>query len=69
MLLESTKPDTVILNETKLDKDNSILTSEVAPSDWGYTTYRLDRNSDGSGVMLLVKDDYLPRSALDKELG
>jgi len=56
-LFESTKPDAVILNETKLD--NSILTSEVAPSDWGYTTYRLDRNSGGGGVMLLVKDDYI----------
>jgi len=66
LLLESTKPDAVILNETKLDKDNSIHSSEVAPSDWGYTTYRLERNSDGGGVMLLVKDDYLSRSALDK---
>jgi len=55
-LLESAKPDAVILNETKLD--NSILTSEEVPYDWGYTTYRLDRNSNGGGVMLLVKDDY-----------
>jgi len=56
-LLSYVKPDAVILTETKLNKD--ILTSEVFPSDLGYTVYRKDRsNEGGGGVALLIRSCY-----------
>ena len=56
-LLSYTKPDAVILTETKLNKD--ILTSEVFPSELGYTVYRKDRsNEGGGGVALLIHSCY-----------
>ena len=57
-LIEYARPDAIMINETKLRKEVS--TSEVIPNAWGYTVYRKDRpNSDGGGVMLLVKDSYI----------
>ena len=56
-LLSYVKPDAVILTETKLNKD--ILTSEVFPSELGYTVYRKDRpNEGGGGVALLIRSCY-----------
>ena len=57
LLLSYVKPDAVILTETKLNKD--ILTSEVFPSELGYTVYRKDRsNEGGGGVALLIRSCY-----------
>ena len=56
-MLSYIKPDAVIITDTKLNKD--INTTEVLPSDMGYTVYRKDRlNEGGGGVALLVKSCY-----------
>ena len=57
-LIEYARPDAIMISETKLRKEVS--TSEVIPNAWGYTVYHKYRpNSDGGGVMLLVKDSYI----------
>ena len=61
-LVESTKPDIVIGNESWLHKD--IQSSEVFPS--GFTCYRNDRRSDPhGGVFILVSDKYLSSEPTD----
>ena len=56
-LIDHTKPDAIMINETKLRPD--IGTPEIIPGEWGYTVHHKDRpNSDGGGVMLLVRDCY-----------
>ncbi|KAL8603231.1 hypothetical protein ACOMHN_046237 [Nucella lapillus] len=52
-LVDSTKPDIIIGTETHLDA--SVKNSEILPD--SYTVYRRDRNSDGGGVLLAVKED------------
>ena len=57
-LLDFTKPDSVVITETKLNP--SINTAQVIPPEWGFTVYRRDRpySTRGGGVMLLIKDHY-----------
>ena len=50
------KDDAVLINESKLDSE--IATSEVIPDNLGYTVYRKDRNRQGGGVMILIKNCY-----------
>lgn len=58
-LVESTKPDIVIGNQSWLHKD--IQSSEVFPSD--FTCYRNDRKSDSYGdVFIVVSDKYISSS-------
>ena len=58
ILLDFTKPDSVVITEIKLNP--SINTAEVIPPEWGCTVYRKDRpnSTRGGGVMLLIKDHY-----------
>ena len=55
-LLDYVKDDAVLINESKLDSE--IATSEVIPDNLGYTVYRKDRNRQGGGVMILIKNCY-----------
>ena len=55
-LLDYTKADAVLINESKLDSE--ISTPEVIPDNLGYTVYRKDRNRHGGGVMILIKNCY-----------
>ena len=61
-LVDSTKPDIIIGNESWLHKD--IQSTEVFPS--GFTCYRNDRKSDAhGGVFILVSDKYLSSEPSD----
>ena len=53
-VISQIKPDVVIGCESWLD--NSIINSEVFPE--GYNAYRKDRNINGGGVFILIKDHY-----------
>ena len=55
-LLDYTKADAVLINESKLDSE--ISTPEVIPANLGYTVYRKDWNRHGGGVMILIKTCY-----------
>ncbi|KAK3108516.1 hypothetical protein FSP39_009662 [Pinctada imbricata] len=61
-LVESTKPDIIIGNESWLHKD--IQSAEVFPE--GFTCYRNDRTSDPhGGVFILIADQYLSSEPID----
>ena len=53
-LLDFTKPDSVIITETKLNP--SINTAKVISPEWGYGVYRRDcpNSTHGGTVMLLI---------------
>ena len=53
-LVSYTSPDVLFLCETKID--DKISNSEFIPP--GYKGFRKDRNRDGGGVMVMVKDCY-----------
>eukprot|EP00745_Piridium_sociabile_P041733 TRINITY_DN82982_c0_g1_i5.p1 TRINITY_DN82982_c0_g1~~TRINITY_DN82982_c0_g1_i5.p1 ORF type:complete len:1008 (+),score=211.04 TRINITY_DN82982_c0_g1_i5:126-3026(+) len=61
-LIESTKPDIIIGTETWMD--SGIKDSEVFPDQ--YTLYRRDRNREGGGVLVAVRDSL--KSAREPEL-
>ena len=49
------KIDILLISETKID--SSFPTAQFKIE--GYTTYRLDRNSNGGGILLYVREDIL----------
>ena len=55
--------DIVLISETKTDFSFSTAQYEID----GYTTYKLDRNTNGGGVFLYVKED-VPSTLLSTEL-
>ena len=59
-LIDHTKPDAIMINETKLPPD--IGTPEIIPGEWGYTVHRKDRpNSDGGKGLLHFTANPLQR--------
>jgi hypothetical protein len=56
-LIDSTKPDVIFGTETWLDP--SIKDSQFFQE--GYNIYRNDRNLNGGGVLIAVKDTYIIR--------
>ena len=58
-----TNPDILLISETKID--SSFPTAQFKIE--GYTTYRLDRNSNGGGILLYVRED-IPSTFLNTEL-
>ena len=67
-LIVSTKPDIVVGTETWLD--NTISNAELFPAE--YSIYRNDRNRNGGGVLIAVKNDIqcaeLPELDVNGEL-
>ena len=57
------KVDILLISETKID--SSFPTAQFKVE--GYTTYRLDRNSNGGGILLYVRED-VPSTLLNTEL-
>ena len=55
--------DILLISETKID--SSFPTAQFKIE--GYTTYRLDRNSNGGGILLYVRED-IPSTLLNTEL-
>ena len=55
--------DILLVSETKID--SSFPTGQFKIE--GYTTYRLDRNSNGGGILLYVRED-IPSTFLNTEL-
>ena len=55
--------DILLISETKTD--SSFPTAQFKIE--GYTTYRLDRNSNGGGILLYVRED-IPSTLLNTEL-
>ena len=55
--------DILLISETKID--SSFPTAQFKIE--GYTTYRLDRNSNGVGILLYVRED-IPSTFLNTEL-
>ena len=55
--------DILLISETKID--SSFPTAQFKVE--GYTTYRLDRNSNGGGILLCVRED-IPSTLLNTEL-
>ena len=55
--------DILLITETKID--SSFPTAQFKIE--GYTTYRLDRNSNGGGILLYVRED-IPSTLLNTEL-
>ena len=55
--------DILLISETKID--SSFPTAQFKIE--GYTTYRLDRNSNGGGILLYVRED-IPFTLLNTEL-
>ena len=55
--------DIILISETKID--SSFPTAQFKIE--GYTTYRLDRNSNGGGTLLYVRQD-IPSTLLNTEL-
>ena len=55
--------DIVLISETKID--SSFPTAQFKIE--GYTTYRLDRNSNEGGILLYVRED-IPSTLLNTEL-
>ena len=55
-LIQYTKPDIVCGNESWLSKE--IKSSEIFPTD-DYQVFRKDRDKDGGGVFILVKDNLI----------
>ena len=55
--------DILLISETKID--SSFPTAQFKIE--GYTTYRLDRNSNGGGILLFVRED-IPSTLLNTEL-
>ena len=54
-LLDSTKPDIIFWTETWLDP--SIKDSQILPP--GYKIFRNDRNLNGGGVLIAVRDNLI----------
>ena len=61
--VEHTNPDVIFGSETHID--SSVNTAEVFPK--GYTVYRKDRNLQGGGVFLAVKDCFTSCSIPDAD--
>ena len=62
-LCDNVEPDIIVVTETKLD--SSVYTSEFLPSN--YNAYRLDRNINGGGVMVAVRNCFtVDEVALDQ---
>ena len=55
--------DILLISETKID--SSFPTAQFKIE--GYTTYRLDRNSNGGGILLYVRED-IPSTLLNTRL-
>ena len=64
-ILDYTKPDVVVMSETKLDK--SCYTSEFLPKN--YTAFRRDRTINGGGVLIATKKGLVADEVYFKELG
>ena len=55
--------DILFISETKIDSSFPAAQFKIE----GYTTYRLDRNSNGGGILLSVRED-IPSILLNTEL-
>ena len=64
-ILDYTKPDVIVMSETKLDK--SCYTSEFLPKN--YTAFRRDRTINGGGVLIATKKGLVADEVYFKELG
>ena len=56
------KVDILLTSETKIDSSFPNAQFKI-----GYTTYRMDRNSNGGGILLYVRED-IPSTLLNTEL-
>ena len=50
-------PDILLISETKIDFSSPIAQFQIE----GYTTYRLDRNANGGGILLYIWEDIPSR--------
>ena len=55
--------ETLLISEIKIDSSFPTTHFKIE----GYTTYRLDRNSNGAGILLYVRE-YIPSTLLNTEL-
>ena len=59
------KADNLLISETKLDSSFPLNQCHID----GFTTpYRLDRNQNGGGIMLYIRDDIPSKSLTDIKL-
>ena len=55
--------DILLISETKIDSSFPIAQFQIE----GYTTYRLDRNAKGGGILLYIRED-IPSTLLNSDM-
>ena len=55
--------DILLISETKIDSSFPTAQFQIE----GYTTYRLDRNTNGGGILLYIRED-IPSTLLNSDM-
>ena len=55
--------DIILTSETKIDSSFPIAQLQIV----GYTTYKLDRNASGGGILLYIQED-IPSTPLNSDM-